>query len=957
MSIIEDLELLDLPDGLPDGLDFNLDDILDEFSTPGLFAAPTQPTPEAPPELTAEESEEVPLFVAEPLEQPTAEPIPQPELSLPILEQTDEDEEVKVYTPASKVPVAAEDDVKVYPSKQPLSDATIPFQSIDTAPAPLSSQPDTGKSQSEKSPNLFAKAAALVLGLFSRKKKQQPEPEAVPTQAPAEEDPFANLADLFALEGPELDEDEELMLEIELLAEREAEKEAEESARIAADRLAQEEAQKAVELEAQRLAQEEADAEARLKQQQAEEQARQEALAEEDLFEWIESASRRSAGTPPATPEQPPAYEPSPMEFVQEDPIPQPELSPEQEPSQEINLLLETPDIDAPQEDEFSETPEEAAARIQKEDDELRYVPEDTPAKTIASHVGKRFGAAFSGFAEHAANNFDREEDLGPELSPNKAFRFFNKYINGYRFRLRISVILSVLVAWISLGLPVFGSLRNPAVAAAMCLMILLTVMLAGADILASGVIGLVRRRPSIHTLVAVSCLASVLDATVIILSGGQGGYLPFCGVSAISMTFAIYGSLLYCRGQRLNFKTLETAGEPMTISVDYGIVDEDTTSVYRTPGHPESYIHRSEEEDLSEEIYGLIAPALLPAIPILALISALISGGLGDIIHIMASMFAAAAAFSAFVAFPLPYFLVQRDLFSAKAAVAGWAGVRDIGRVSTMIISDRDLFPDETVSIKSVRIVDNVPPQLTLSYMCSLVQKSGSCLVPAFAQLADNNDCQIVDVEDFQCHEAGGLSGTIGPDSVLVASHSYMKLQGFRIPARKKDSENALFLAVNGHVIAYIIMDYKAIKSVRAGLESALRGTAEMIFAARDFNVTPLLISKKFKSATETLRFPSYSQRFEITSQADSENAVCAAVVFRKSFYSYAVVVEKARNLYKSVSWAVSLSAVSSLMGVVLMFGMALTGAGAAVTVTRLLIFMLLWLVPTLALTVSITK
>ena len=273
------------------------------------------------------------------------------------------------------------------------------------------------------------------------------------------------------------------------------------------------------------------------------------------------------------------------------------------------------------------------------------------------------------------------------------------------------------------------------------------------------------------------------------------------------------------------------------------------------------------------------------------------------------------------------------------------------------MIVSDRDLFPDDTVSITSVRIVDNVPPQLTLSYMCSLVKRSGSCLVPAFIQLAENNDCDLLDVENFECHEAGGLSGEIGPDSVLVASHSYMKLQGFRIPARKKDSENALFLAVNGHVIAYIIVDYKPIKSVRAGLQSALRGNVEMIFAARDFNVTPLLIAKKFKSATETLRFPSYNQRYEITEQTGSETATCAAVVYRKSFYSYAVVVEKARYLYRSVTSAVVLSAVSSVMGILLMFFMAITGAGAAVTVGRLLIFMLLWLLPTLALSVSITK
>ena len=899
------------------------------------------------------------------------------------VEDFNEEDDVKVYSA-----VASEDVPEISASVEIPDEseaaATILFDALDLtaepelpAPAEVPSAP-----VAPKQPGLLTKAAAVVMSLFASKK---PAKKVAPIQQPAvspavEEDPFANLSDLFADDSMAgLSDMDELLLELQV--EREAELEAEVAAQDAAARLAQEEAQRAIELEAQRLAQEEADAEAAAMRREAIAEEERLAMAEDELFDWIESAEKRrqtaaqtekiaevvaSAVTEdtvrfdvpvmeqPAEESNAPVYDYASIEMSTDSAAPQLEINMD-ESSEEISELLEMPD-----EEQLStaseETPEEAAARKKKEDDDLHYVPEESTAKTITSHIGKRIGAAFSAFTLSDEDS-DREEDLGPELPANKAYRFFHKYISGYRFRLRISAAMCVVLAWISLGLPVFGSLKNPAVASAMCLMLLLTVMLAGADILASGVRTLLNRRPGIHSLVAISCFASVIDAVVIILTKGAAGYLPFCGVSAISMCFAIYGSLLYCRSQRLNFKTLDRAVEPMTISVDYGIVDDDTSSVYRSPGHPEGYIHHSEEEDLSETVYGLMAPGMLMAIPVMALVAALLSKGFSDFFHILASMFAAATSFSALIAFPLPYFLVQRDLYATKAAIAGWAGVREIGRVSNMIVSDRDLFPDDTVSIKSVRIVDNVPPQLTLSYMCSLVHRSGSCLVPAFIQLAENNDCEILDVENFQCHEAGGLSGEIGPDSVLVASHSYMKLQGFRIPARKKDSENALFLAVNGHVIAYIIVDYKPIKSVRAGLQSALRGNVEMIFAARDFNVTPLLIAKKFKSATETLRFPSYNQRYEITEQSGSETATCAAVVYRKSFYSYAVVVEKARYLYRSVSSAVTLSAVSSVMGILLMFVMAITGAGAAVTVGRLLIFMLLWLIPTLALTVSITK
>ncbi|MBQ5671698.1 MAG: hypothetical protein IIV43_05020, partial [Oscillospiraceae bacterium] len=805
---------------------------------------------------------------------------------------TEEDEEPQTAVPSVFDDVIIpEDDVKVYTSEEiPVvqateeqSDPTIVFDAIDlsaeAAPA------EAPAAEAKKTPGFFAKAAGLVAGLFASKKAAK---TVVPQPGPAktsEGDAFADMAALFNdTAADDLSGLDDLMLELELQAEREAELEKEAAAREAAERLTREEQQRQLELEAQRLAQAEADAEA--------EALRAEAAAALSAFETA-VALEEPTFDEPAFQAEAPVYDFTAVDLSaqeQDYTAPQMNINIDEEVPEEVGDLLEMPDTEQFTADE--EPPEEAAARKKKEDDSLHYTPEESPAKAVSSHIKNRFGAAFAAFTQ-SSEDYDEEEELGPELPANKAYRFFNKYINGYRFRLRISTILCVILGWISLGLPVLGSLKNPAVAAAMCLMLLLTVMLAGADILAVGVRNLLQKRPSVHSLVALSCFASVIDAIVIIITKGVAGYLPFCGVSAISMCFAIYGSLLYCRSQRLNFKTLDRATEPMTISVDYGIVDEDSSTVYRTPGHPEGYIHHSEEEDLSETVFGIIAPILIPAIPVMTVIAALVSGGFGDFFHIMAAMFAAAASFGALIAFPLPYFLVQKELYATKAAIAGWAGVRELGRVSNMIVSDRDLFPDETVSIKSVRIVDNVPPQLTLSYMCSVIAHSESCLVPAFTQLAENNDCELLEVENFQCHEAGGLSAEIGPDSVLVASHSYMKLQGFRIPARKKDSENALFLAVNGHVIAYIIVDYKPIKSVRAGLQSALRGNVEMIFAARDFNVTPLLISKKFKSTTETLRFPSYSQRYEITSQANSETAACAAVVYRKSFYSYAVVVE----------------------------------------------------------------
>lgn len=57
-------------------------------------------------------------------------------------------------------------------------------------------------------------------------------------------------------------------------------------------------------------------------------------------------------------------------------------------------------------------------------------------------------------------------EDLGEEMQPDKAARFYDKHIAGLRLRTRIAFVLCVLMAYISYGLPVPGALADVGVKA-----------------------------------------------------------------------------------------------------------------------------------------------------------------------------------------------------------------------------------------------------------------------------------------------------------------------------------------------------------------------------------------------------------------------------------------------------------------------------------------------------------
>ena len=147
----------------------------------------------------------------------------------------------------------------------------------------------------------------------------------------------------------------------------------------------------------------------------------------------------------------------------------------------------------------------------------------------------------------------DDDEELGEELPPEKASRFYESFIGGLHIRVRIAFVLSLVLTYISFGLPVMGAMNATAVKSAVCLILLLAVMICGLDIMTSGLIAIAHRRPNANTLITLSALFCVIDG-FLAACGVKGTKLPFCAIPALTISFSLLGSLLNCRSSRIVF-------------------------------------------------------------------------------------------------------------------------------------------------------------------------------------------------------------------------------------------------------------------------------------------------------------------------------------------------------------------------------------------------------------------
>lgn len=556
--------------------------------------------------------------------------------------------------------------------------------------------------------------------------------------------------------------------------------------------------------------------------------------------------------------------------------------------------------------------------------------------------------------AVHASAN--TEEELGPEPDAETAAKYYGGQVKSLRFRCRAAMIVCIPLIYISLGLPVFGVLKsNSSVAALVCLMMQLTVMLIGLDVITNGFFNLVRRTPGLESLVFLNCVFSALDAVVLAITGSDAVGLPFCAVSAFSVACCLWSALNTCRGFKSTFRTLAVDKDPYTVSADSEVV-KDSITVLKSKRDTAGFIHRSEEAGPADTIYAALAPYLIAASVILGLLATILSGNYANILHVFAAVTAPCAPFAALVAFAIPFRTAARKLARTGSAIAGWSGASDIGRSKHLIVTDKDLFTARNISIEDIRILDGAFPDKVISYTGSVIVASGSCLATAFTDLMQRNNCTLMPVESFTCNESGGLSALVNGEEVLVGSSAFMNLKGVHLP-QQLSAKNVVFTSINGLFVASFKIKYVPVQSVQNALFALLRTKIAPIFAVRDFNITPLMLGQKFKMSTDGFDFPAYRKRYAMSAAEPSDYTQTAGIVARDGLGPLVSVANLGRQLYSTVRICVILALLCTVIGVVLMFALCAIGAFDSATVGNLFVYMGLWLIPVILLNFSLKR
>lgn len=465
-------------------------------------------------------------------------------------------------------------------------------------------------------------------------------------------------------------------------------------------------------------------------------------------------------------------------------------------------------------------------------------------------------------------------------------------------------------------------------------------------DAIKDGVKGIFKLRFTLNSLCVLAFLTAAIDAA----RCGDGQSLPFCAIVCAELYFAAWGDMLRKVAVRRSLRPLVKPEGTLRGVVTVADVWEDGTLATTGAGREKDHVRGLLGTNLADRRMCVYAPAMALLSLGLAFVVRLKTGQ--SLLWAWSTMMAAALPLGGFVSFYRPFSILSGRLLKEGAAVSGWDGAECLRSADAVVLRDEDIFPAGQVSLGGMKVYGSYSVGQSVGYAAAVIEASGSGLTPLFQELRSSNNGRFFQVSQFRRYESGGYGAEIGGDVVLLGSLRFMQLMGVYMHEGTK-VRNAAYLSVNGEMSAVFALNYAPSSKVRRSLRQLVDANGLMpLCATRDFMITPLLISERYKISSDLFEFPEVETRSRLALLPGGCDTKQGAILAKPTFAAFGDTIVGARLLRLVTSGATAISMAGGVLGLALMFLLCYLGAQAALTAMNLLAFVLIWSLPVLILT-----
>ena len=537
-----------------------------------------------------------------------------------------------------------------------------------------------------------------------------------------------------------------------------------------------------------------------------------------------------------------------------------------------------------------------------------------------------------------------RQPPPAPDVPPADLARRYGKGVKSLGVRSVLVFLLLLPALYLTLDLFPYPAQLTPQLRLWLLAGAQGLAMLVGLDVLGRGLLRLARLEFGMDSLLVFSCAAVLADALTMYQLNPREGQMPYCAASILAIFLLMRGVRRKRRAQRLACRTAASAAQPYLVTLDEGKWSGRDTYA-KWSGEPIGFGRQMQAADGAERIFHRVAPLLFLGCLLLSLVASVGRGAPERLLWCLAATLTASTSLSGGLCYALPWLSLTRRLSRSGAAIAGWDGVTATGG-SGILLTDTDLFPPGCVALNGIKIFGDFPVDKVISSTATLIRDSGCGLDKIFHDLLRSQGCVYRRAAGLCVYE-GGLSAVIRDQQVLVGSADFMRLMEVTLP-QGLHVKNAVFCAIDGELAGIFALNYTLHGALEPSLNSLIRNRVTPIMATRDFNLIPAMLRQRFKLPVDRMEFPPVERRRELSDGDQPHSAILTAVLCREGVAPYSEAVVGAARLRRAVRLSAVLACLGALAGLLLAFYLTSAGAYSSLSAANLLVFLVMWLVPT---------
>lgn len=467
-------------------------------------------------------------------------------------------------------------------------------------------------------------------------------------------------------------------------------------------------------------------------------------------------------------------------------------------------------------------------------------------------------------------------------------------------------------------------------------------------DVLKDGLVQLTNFTPGSSTLALFAAAFTLADGVTMVLTPLRESAVPFFAPCALVLLFQLIGQ--YCdRASKFQAcRTASSVARPYVVTQDPDVL-AGKTGFRKWLGLPKGFGSQIRTTSQADERFQKLTPVLMTACVCLSLLTTVAHHQPKLVLWSLSALFTASATLGASLTLSFPLQILGSKLATLGVALAGWPGIAAAKGCRAALLTDNDLYPPGTVTLANSKPLSNLPMDRVVAYTASAIRASGSGLSYLFDKLLRSEGAKYLPIEKILLQDNGLIAQTQG-QQILVGNSDFMSKQGIALPTGIK-YKNTVFCAVDRELIGMFGVRYALHTTIVPSLQSLLGHRIAPVLVTRDFNINPKRMRFSDRLNKDSLTYPDLQRRVTLSGPSQAHGQTIVAILCREGMAPFTLALIAAKRVRRAAGLSSFFVRLSACVGVILTATLSSAGALGAMSAWHMALFLLLWFVPVLLL------